>query len=128
VLLTGLDTSHSAARSLLGVNMGDHYQVSVTASSADEAERLGRMAVERRLAACAQVSGPITSTYWWEGEVTTSTEWVCTLKTTAHRVESLTEALRTSHSYELPEIIATPIVTGDHAYLAWVETATHSDG
>lgn len=100
-----------------------HLQVSVTASSPDEARRLGSMAVERRLAACAQVSGPVTSTYWWEGEVTTAQEWVCVLKTRSSLLVSLTEALREAHSYEVPEIIATPI-GGDAAYLGWIDDET----
>ena len=106
----------------------DHYQVSVTAATAADANRLGRMAVEGRLAACAQVWGPIVSTYWWDGEVTSADEWVCALKTTSRLVEPLTEALRASHSYEVPEIIATPIATGNPAYLAWIEDETRSGG
>ena len=107
--------------------MGDHYEVKVTAPTADDAERLGRMAVECRLAACAQVSGPITSTYWWEGEMTSAREWLCVLKTTSTLVEPLTEALRSGHSYETPEIIATCIAGGDRSYLAWIDGETRSD-
>lgn len=106
--------------------MSDHYQVTVTTPTADEAERLGRMAVEGRLAACAQVSGPITSTYWWEGEVTSNSEWLCVLKTSATQLEPLMVAMRSAHSYQVPEIIATPIAAGDVAYLAWIEDETRS--
>ncbi len=81
------------------------------------------MAVERRLAACAQVSGPITSTYWWQDEVTTSDEWVCVLKTRADLFGALARALREAHSYDVPEIVATPI-TGDTAYLSWIDEET----
>jgi periplasmic divalent cation tolerance protein len=105
-----------------------HRQVQVTASSAEEAARLGRLAVERRMAACAQVSGPVESTYWWEGEVTSATEWVCTLKTTAARLPALAATLRAAHSYEVPEIVATALVDGDPDYLAWVEAETIADG
>ena len=100
------------------------YLVTMTAPSAEEASRLGRAAVERRLAACAQVSGPISSVYWWDGEVTSSQEWLCTLKTTALRLEELTDQLRSMHSYDTPEIVATPIVAGDADYLAWVDAET----
>lgn len=105
-----------------------HRQVQVTASSAEEATRLGRLAVEGRLAACARVSGPVASTYWWEGAVTSATEWVCTLKTTASRLPSLVIALRAAHSYDVPEIVATALVDGDPDYLAWVEAETTADG
>ena len=97
------------------------YQVTVTAPSAEEAERLGRLAVERRLAACAQVGGPISSTYWWHGEVTSCGEWVCTLKTTGDRLDALVAAVREAHPYEVPEIVATAIAGGDADYLAWVD-------
>jgi periplasmic divalent cation tolerance protein len=102
----------------------DCYQVSVTAPGPEEASSLGLMAVEGRLAACAQVSGPITSTYRWEGAVTQASEWLCTMKTTADRLDALMEATRAAHSYEVPEIVATPITAGDPAYLAWIEEAT----
>lgn len=98
--------------------------VQVTAASADEAGALGRRAVEHRLAACAQVSGPVTSTYWWQGAVTSATEWVCTLKTVADRVDELASVLRAAHSYEVPEIVVMPVVAGDPDYLAWVEAET----
>lgn len=101
-----------------------HCQVQVTAPSAEEAERLGRLAVEARLAACAQVSGPIRSTYWWEGTVTTSTEWSCTLKTTADRVAELTATLAAAHPYQVPEVLVSEVSRGDAQYLAWVERET----
>ncbi|HVC68940.1 MAG TPA: divalent-cation tolerance protein CutA [Acidimicrobiales bacterium] len=100
------------------------YQVSVTAPSPEEAGSLGQMVVGRRLAACAQISGPISSTYWWDGEVRSAPEWQCTLKTTSSRLEELMAAVREAHSYEVPEIIATPIVTGEPAYLAWIAGET----
>lgn len=106
--------------------MAGHVQVQFTAPTAEEAGRLGRMAVEARLAACAQVSGPITSTYWWEGEVTSASEWVCTLKTTSRRVPELLGALRDAHSYEVPELVVTEITDGDPDYLQWLTAETAS--
>jgi periplasmic divalent cation tolerance protein len=102
----------------------DYYQVSVTAPTEEEACALGRVSVEGRLAACSQVSGPVTSTYWWEGEVTSATEYVCTLKTAADRLPALMEAVKEAHSYEVPEIVAVPLAAGDSAYLAWIEDET----
>lgn len=106
--------------------MAGHVQVQFTAPTAEEAGRLGRMVVEARLAACAQVSGPITSTYWWEGEVTSASEWVCTLKTTSRRVSELLGALRDAHSYEVPELVVTEITDGDPDYLQWLTAETAS--
>jgi len=70
------------------------------------------------------VVGPIASTYWWNEVLETSTEWQCVLKTTTARFEELRERLAAEHSYETPEIVATPIVAGSTAYLDWVERET----
>jgi periplasmic divalent cation tolerance protein len=102
-------------------------EVTVTAASAEEAERLASMAVERRLAACAQVSGPVTSTYWWEGTLSTATEWVCVYKTVVRRVAALTSAVRSAHSYDVPEVVVSPITGGDEDYLAWLDAETSED-
>jgi periplasmic divalent cation tolerance protein len=102
----------------------NYFQVTVTASTEAEAAALGRMAVEGRLAACAQVSGPITSTYWWKDQVTTSAEYLCTLKTSSHRLPALMAAVRLAHTYEVPEIVATAIVAGDSDYLSWIDDET----
>jgi periplasmic divalent cation tolerance protein len=99
-------------------------QVSTTIDSESEARRLAQLAVESRLAACGQVLSPITSVYWWEGKVETAEEWMVLLKTTASRVEQLIERLRAEHSYDTPEIIAVPIVSGNPAYLDWIATET----
>lgn len=101
-----------------------HFEVTLTAPSAEEASRLGRLAVEGRLAACAQVSGPVASTYWWEGAVASADEWVCTLKTSAAALPHLVAALRAAHPYDTPEIVATAIESGDPDYLAWVDEET----
>ena len=102
----------------------DCMQVVTTTDSREEADRLARSAVEGRLAACAQVAGPVTSTYWWEGAVQTATEWQCVLKTTAARFDALRAHLEGEHSYETPEIVATPIVAGGAAYLDWIRRET----
>lgn len=101
--------------------------VQLTAPTAEEAGRLGRLAVERRLAACAQIGGPVTSTYRWHGEVETATEWVCTLKTVGPALPALTALLRHAHSYDVPEIVAVPVAGGDPDYLAWVAAEAASD-
>lgn len=98
--------------------------VTLTAPSTADAERLGQLALQGRLAACAQVSGPVSSTYWWDGEITTAAEWTCTLKTTSRRLPALMAALRAAHPYEVPEILVTSTVGGDPDYLAWVRAET----
>ncbi len=99
-------------------------QVTTTVGSQEEARRLARSVVEARLGACAQVVGPIVSTYWWRGRVETADEWMCVVKTADDRLDGLTEHIRANHPYETPEVVATPVVGGDPAYLRWVETET----
>lgn len=99
-------------------------QVVTTTGSREEADRLATSAVEQRLAACAQVFGPITSTYRWRGAIETADEWQCVLKTTAARCDELTAHLRAHHSYETPEIVASPIVGGNPEYLSWIAQET----
>ncbi|HEX6500354.1 MAG TPA: divalent-cation tolerance protein CutA [Micromonosporaceae bacterium] len=100
------------------------WQVATTVDAEPAAKALAESAVHARLAACAQVSGPITSTYRWQGTVETATEWVVTFKTTAEVAPALTSHIRERHSYDQPEIIATEVVGGDPGYLAWVVTET----
>lgn len=100
--------------------MAEYLQVLTTAGSEKEAERIGAALVERRLAACVQVLGPISSRYRWQGKIETAREWTCLAKTEASRYPDLEAAIRELHSYEEPEIVATPIVAGSQGYLDWI--------
>ena len=100
--------------------MSEYLQVATTTGSEGEAERISAALVERRLAACVQVLGPIASRYRWRGEVETAEEWMCVAKTEASRYPELEAAIRELHSYDEPEIVATPIVAGSAGYLAWL--------
>lgn len=95
-------------------------QVQTTTDSRGEAMELATAAVQARLAACAQVSGPIASTYWWEGELERAEEWLIVLKLPASRYEEVAAFLTERHSYDEPEIVATPIVAGSEGYLNWI--------
>jgi periplasmic divalent cation tolerance protein len=100
-------------------------QVQTTTDSRGEAVELARAAVEARLAACAQVSGPVASTYWWEDGVERAEEWLLTLKLPATGYQALADFLARRHSYDEPEIVALPIVAGSEPYLRWIEEETH---
>jgi periplasmic divalent cation tolerance protein len=102
----------------------DYYQVSTTTDSADAAGSLARSAVGARVAACGQVVGPIKSTYWWEGKVEDAQEWLVLFKTTATQADALVNHIRAHHTYDVPEIITTPITGGNPAYLTWVGAET----
>ena len=94
--------------------------VVTTTDSPDEAERLARGLVEHRLAACVQIVGPIRSAFRWEGSVSVETEWQLVAKTAAARVGELTAWIAAEHSYDVPEVIAVPVVGGHAPYLQWV--------
>lgn len=101
--------------------MTECVQVVTTAGSEEEAGRIASVLVERQLAACVQVAGPIVSRYRWQGEIEVEQEWQCLAKTTRAAYEVVEAAIREVHSYDEPEIIATPIVAGSAGYLAWIE-------
>jgi periplasmic divalent cation tolerance protein len=101
-----------------------YLQVLTTIDSRDAAERMSRVVVEARVAACAQVLGPVHSTYWWEGKVETAEEWQVLMKTTGERYTELERVVRQAHSYDVPEIIALPVTGGGADYLSWVQTET----
>lgn len=106
--------------------MAESYvQVTTTTDARQEAAEIAKVAVGERLAACAQLVGPIASTYWWEGEIESAEEWMVIFKTTVDRFEDLAVLIADLHSYDTPEIIATPVVAGSGDYLSWVrEQAT----
>jgi periplasmic divalent cation tolerance protein len=102
--------------------------VLVTASSAEEGARLGRALVEERLAACANVIGPIRSIYRWQGAVEEAEERLVVLKARAADVPALETRVRALHSYEVPEVLALPVTAGSAPYLAWLADATERGG
>jgi periplasmic divalent cation tolerance protein len=101
-----------------------HVVVLTTTPTEDAAAELGRAAVTARLAACAQVVGPIRSLYRWDGEVQDDTEHQCLFKTTLEQVEPLTAFITERHPYDVPEVIALPVVGGSAGYLDWVSAET----
>ncbi|WP_410673464.1 divalent-cation tolerance protein CutA [Amycolatopsis sp. cmx-4-68] len=104
--------------------MAEHVIVTSTTGSEAAARELASRVVDARLGACAQIVGPITSVYRWDGAIQTDREWRVEIKTTADRVAALTERIRELHGYDLPEVIATPIEGGSAAYLAWLTAET----
>ena len=104
--------------------MTDYIQVSTTAGSKEDAQKIARGVVEKRLAACAQIMGPITSTYRWQGRTEEEEEWLCLMKSRSALYDQLDSAIKAVHPYEEPEIIALPIVSGSQGYLDWLKRET----
>jgi periplasmic divalent cation tolerance protein len=101
--------------------MNDKKIVLTTAGSLQEAENIAHALVERRLAACANIVGPIHSVYRWQGKVESADEHLLIIKTTAVLFDSVSKTIRELHSYELPECIQLPIEAGSAEYLQWIE-------
>jgi periplasmic divalent cation tolerance protein len=97
-----------------------HIAVWTTTGSEEEARRLARALVERRLAACAHVD-VIESHYVWKDAVQNEKEWRVVFKTTAARYAAIEQAIKELHSYELPAIYATELVQVYAPYAAWLE-------
>jgi periplasmic divalent cation tolerance protein len=100
--------------------MTDKIVVLNTCDSAAEAERLARSLVEQHLAACVTVLSPARSFYRWNGAVTDAAEWLLVIKSSRALFDRLRAAVEAAHSYEIPELIALPIVDGSANYLAWL--------
>jgi periplasmic divalent cation tolerance protein len=108
--------------------MVDYLQVTTAACSREEADRIAGALVERRLTGCVQVIGPMHSVYRWQGRIEQAEEWLCVIKTTRPQYGDVEAAIRELHSYECPEIIATPIEAGSESYLAWLAEQSQGGG
>jgi periplasmic divalent cation tolerance protein len=100
--------------------MTDFVQVTTTTGSRADAEKIAAELVARRLAGCVQIAGPVTSTYRWQGKIETAEEWMCVVKTSRVHLPVIQTVLKEIHPYDVPEIIATPVVDGSEAYLKWL--------
>lgn len=102
----------------------DACLVYVTASDQAEAEKIARIMVEEKLAACANILGPITSVYRWQGEVRQDSEVALLLKTVEGHVAKLIERVKAVHSYDCPCVVAWPLSAGNPAFLTWIGDET----
>jgi periplasmic divalent cation tolerance protein len=96
----------------------------ITAGSRDEARTVGRALVEARLAACANILGPITSAYWWDGAVQEDDEVSLIVKTQDHLIDAVVAKVKQVHSYDCPCIVALPITGGNPDFLDWIAKET----
>ena len=94
--------------------------VYVTAGDKAQALDIGKTIVQERLAACANVIEPMTSVYWWDGQVREDSEAVLILKTRADLVDDLTARIKALHSYDCPCVVSFDIQNGNEAYMQWL--------
>ena len=104
--------------------MTEYLQVITTTNTEEGARKIQRVLVEERAAACVQIIGPISSLYWWEGKIEEAKEWICLIKTKTEVYPKVEALIKKNHPYEVPEIVALPIVAGSAQYLAWVGRET----
>jgi len=101
--------------------------VYMTAPDAAGAEAIGRMLLERRLAACVNILPAVRSLYWWNGAIESSEETAFIAKTEEDRFEALAEAVRVAHPYECPCVVALPVDRGAPDFLDWIMASTRPE-
>lgn len=107
--------------------MNDFVVVLVTAATADEARRIAAQLIERQQAACVNVVDAVRSIYRWEGAVRDDAEVLLIIKTTAERYPEVERSVRELHSYDVPEVIALPLVQGSSPYLEWLTASVRRE-
>jgi periplasmic divalent cation tolerance protein len=100
--------------------MTDNRLVLTTTASREEAQKIARGLVERRLAACVNILPKVQSIYRWQEKIEETEEWLLVIKTKQHVFERLRDAIVELHSYDVPEIICLVIEDGSRAYLQWI--------
>jgi periplasmic divalent cation tolerance protein len=103
----------------------NHHLVLVTCSTGMQAKLIARSVVEKRLAACVNIlRSPVESHYRWKGKVEKAREFLLLIKTTARKLGALEREVKRLHSYDVPELIALPIIAGSEPYLTWLSEST----
>jgi len=96
--------------------------VFVTASTEDEARRIAELLLDQRKAACVNIVPRVDSLFWWQGKLDSAQESLLIIKTRASLLPEVVELVKGVHSYEVPEIIAMPIIGGNEDYLKWLNS------
>lgn len=103
-----------------------YVTVFITASNRVEADTIVRALVEEKLAACVTLIPGVHSTYWWKGKIATADEALLSAKTRQSNMPALIRRVKELHSYEVPEIVALPLVDGNPDYLNWIGASTEA--
>lgn len=105
----------------------EYIQVITTTDKKETAERIAEVLLARRLAGCVQILGPMRSLYWWQGKIQRDEEYLCLIKTRKDLYEEVERTIKELHPYDVPEIIALPILKGNPAYLQWLSEETQGN-
>lgn len=101
--------------------MAEYFQVFITTPTQVSAKSICQKLLRERLIACAQIFGPLRSSYWWGGEINRSKEWLCIVKTDRRHYRKMEDRIKQLHPYEIPEIIGLPIVVSLAEYRNWLK-------
>ena len=101
-------------------NKSKYIQISTTVAKRADAERIAKILLDKKLSACTQIIGPITSIYRWKGKMEKSKEWLCIMKGKESQYKRIEKVIKEIHPYQLPEIIATQIIKGSQEYIGWM--------
>jgi len=104
--------------------MPNHIVIYITTGSISEAKKIGHTLVEEKLVACSNIISPIHSIYNWQGKICDDKEALMILKTKKKLFKQIVKRVEELHSYDVPEIIAMPIIEGSSKYLSWVNEET----
>jgi periplasmic divalent cation tolerance protein len=100
----------------------DYVIVLVTTSNEQEAEKIIRRLLDEKLIACANIISPVSSHFHWSGKIEKTEECLVLMKSREDLFEKLAETVKSLHSYEVPEILALPIINGSKTYIDWLES------
>ena len=93
----------------------------VTTETDEEAQSIARLLLDRKKAACVNIVPKVSSVFWWQGKLDSAQERLLIIKTTAKLLPDIIELVKSIHSYDVPEIIAMPIIGGNEDYLKWID-------
>lgn len=98
--------------------------VYITASDVEEARKVGRELISKRLAACVNIFGGMEAMFHWQGKVESASEAVVVAKTQTSLVGALTEAVKSVHSYDCPCVVSFEVSSGNHEFIDWIVAET----
>ena len=101
-----------------------HIVVFITTATVEEAQRIANILVSSRKAACVNIVPQVHSRFWWQGKIDSADEALLVVKTKAARLDEIIRLVKENHSYEIPQVIALPIVGGNIDYLQWLDDET----
>lgn len=107
--------------------MSSYVVVFMTAASEEEASKIVRSLLKQRLITCGNIVGPISSLFWWEGKIDEAREFLVIMKSQRNLFKKLSERVKALHSYEVPEVLALPVIDGFPSYLNWVSASLHGE-